>query len=143
MTIKRLDGGGWLVDIQPGGRGKKRIRKTFKAKVDALQFMRLKMSGSYAPLLSKDERRLISLTDTFKTWYELHGIHLKAHKDTYARLLALAKSMDNPLVRDFNAAMFAQYRAIRINEGISSSTLNRELSYTRLWPFFEAERSFS
>jgi len=67
----------------------------------------------------------------FKTWYELHGIHLKAHKDTYARLLALAKSMDNPLVRDFNAAMFAQYRAKRIEEGISTSTLNRELSYIK------------
>ena len=131
MTIKRLDNGGWLVDIQPGGRGKKRLRKTFKAKVDALQFMRNKMAGSCSPTLAKDERRLISLSDMFKTWYELHGINLKAHKDTYARLQSLAKALNNPLVRDFNAAMFAEYRAKRIDDGISPVTLNRERSYVK------------
>ena len=37
MTIKKAEGG-WLVDIQPGGRGHKRIRKTLTTKSEALQF---------------------------------------------------------------------------------------------------------
>ena len=37
MAIKKTDAG-WLVDIQPGGRGSKRYRKTFGTKGEALAY---------------------------------------------------------------------------------------------------------
>lgn len=37
MAIKKMEGG-WLVDIQPGGRGSKRFRKTLGTKSEALAY---------------------------------------------------------------------------------------------------------
>jgi hypothetical protein len=63
--ISKIENGHWRVDIQPGGRGHKRIRKTCKAKVDAVRFERWALSqhdaGTLGPHLDKDKRRLSDL----------------------------------------------------------------------------------
>ena len=35
MAIKKMRASGWLVDAQPGGRGGKRFRKSFKTQAEA------------------------------------------------------------------------------------------------------------
>ncbi len=121
---------GWLVDIQPAGRGGKRYRKTFKVKADALRWeTAIKAKATDDPtfqLPRKDTRRLSEL---IQLWYDLHGINLKSSGDTYRRLMALTHALGDPLAYLLSAKHFAEYRAKRIAEGLNPSTLNRERSY--------------
>jgi integrase len=109
--------GGWRVDCQPGGRGAKRIRKTFKRKADL---------GEEWQRPQKDNRRL---SDLVKLWFDLHGVNLKASGDTYRRLIAMCEQMGDPLASKFEAGKFADYRSKRIAQGVKPVTLNRERSY--------------
>jgi integrase len=129
MTVKRVPGG-WLLDFQPGGRGAKRIRKTFERKADALEYERVvrgKIAGGqdWRPV-KKDGRRL---SDLVKLWFDLHGVNLKASGDTYRRLIAMCEAMGDPIASSFHAGIFADYRSRRISEGVKPVTLNRERSY--------------
>ncbi|CAG0983459.1 Tyrosine recombinase XerD [Methylophilaceae bacterium] len=131
MAIKKSDTG-WLADIQPGGRGAKRYRKTFKTKAEALAWeawlkTQVNQSSEWTPQ-KRDTRRL---TDLVELWHQHHGNQLKAGKDTYARLLNMVAAMGNPPAETFNTATFAAYRTRRINEGITASNMNREHAYLR------------
>lgn len=131
MAIKKTEKG-WQVDVQPAGRGGKRFRKTFKTQRDAKQWetwAKAQVQGKvdWQPE-KKDSRRLRELVDL---WYRLHGVNLKAHKDTYSRLCHMTDAMGNPLVSSFGAQRFAEYREKRLGEGITANTLNREHSYLK------------
>lgn len=127
MTIKRTDSG-WLVDIQPGGRGEKRIRRTFPTKAEAMAFERKMMSGGPSAVPVRDARRL---SDLVTTWYALHGCQLK-ERDRRRRLLESAvRAMGNPRAVQFTAEQFATYRAERLASGVSRNTVNHEHAYLR------------
>lgn len=130
---------GWLVDIQPGGRGGKRYRKTLTTKAEALAYeawlkTKVTQSPEWQPA-QRDKRRLLDLVNI---WYQHHGINLRA-KNTYTRLQNLCVALGNPMAEEFKSEMFAQYRARRMNEGITANTMNREHSYLRA-VFNELER---
>jgi len=130
---------GWLVDIQPGGRGGKRYRKTLTTKAEALAYeawlkTKVTQSPEWQPA-KKDGRRLLELVDI---WHKHHGIHLRA-KNTYTRLQNLCVALGNPVAEEFTSEIFAQYRAKRMNEGMTANTMNREHSYLRA-VFNELER---
>ncbi|SNB59582.1 hypothetical protein SAMN04487880_3647, partial [Marinobacter sp. es.042] len=46
--IRKLPSGRWQVDIQPGGRGQKRVRKSFDSKAEALRFERWALNSHAA-----------------------------------------------------------------------------------------------
>lgn len=131
MTIKRTDSG-WLVDIQPAGRGGKRFRKTVKTQAEAkahetwLKSQVIQNAG-WAPK-KKDLRKL---SDLIGLWFEHHGIGLSSGKDTNQRLLAMAAAMGNPNASSFTASMFAEYRTRRLEAGVSANNMNREHAYLR------------
>lgn len=131
MTIKRSNSG-WLVDLQPGGRGGKRFRKTFETKAEAKSWeawlkTQVNQKADWAPD-KRDNRKLIELIDT---WFEHHGVGLRSGKNTYSRLTSLCTAMGNPTAETFNAGMFSEYRAKRLASGISANNLNREHAYLR------------
>jgi integrase len=131
MAIKKTDAG-WLVDIQPGGRGSKRFRKTFNTKAEALAYeawLKTKVSTSpdWAPA-KRDLRKLSSLVDL---WYQHHGAQLRAGQDTYNRLKALCVAIGDPPADRFDAGMFAEYRNKRLAAGLSANSMNREHAYLR------------
>jgi site-specific recombinase XerD len=122
---------GWLVDIQPGGRGEKRFRKSFPLKAEALRYeswlkTKITQNPEWMPA-GKDTRRL---SDLVEVWQKHHGINLRA-KNTYSRLINLCKALGNPTVDTFNVNMFVEYRSQRLNQGISANNLNREHAYLR------------
>ncbi len=123
---------GWLVDIQPAGRGGKRYRKTFKVKADALRWeTAIKAKATDDPtfqLPRKDTRRLSEL---IQLWYDLHGISLRAGQSTCRKLQNVASGMGNPIASAFTLSHFADYRAKRIAAGAKPATVNRERSYLR------------
>ncbi|MBR8133269.1 phage integrase [Burkholderia ambifaria] len=131
MTIKKTDAG-WLVDIQPGGRGAKRVRKTLKTLAEAKSYeawLRTKVNqdAEWAPA-RRDLRRL---SDLIAVWYEYHGRSLRSGEDTKRRLIAMSEAMGNPVADKFSVQLFADYREMRLRSGISVSNMNREHSYLR------------
>lgn len=123
---------GWLVDIQPGGRGSKRYRKTLPTKAEALMYEAwLKTKVTQTPEWQppkKDGRRLLDLVEL---WHKHHGTNLRAGENTYSRLKHLCAALGNPTAEQFKPEMFADYRAKRLAEGISANNLNREHAYLR------------
>jgi integrase len=132
MTIKKTTTGRHQVDIQPGGRDGKRIRKTFKLKADALAYERhiqakVQSTPDWSP--PKKDRRLLS--ELIEIWYTHHGSGLRAGVDTKKRLLTMCQAMGNPMADTFTVDVFAEYRTKRIAAGITQSNMNREQSYLR------------
>lgn len=131
MTIKKVETG-WLVDIQPGGRGQKRLRKTLKTKQEALAWENWARTQKNQNREWKPQRRdTRHLTDLIDLWYESHGQQLRSGLGTKIRLIAAAEAMGNPAAEDFTASMFARYRTDRIEAGISPANQNREHAYLR------------
>ncbi len=140
MAISKSSSGGWLVDIQPGGRGAKRFRKTFKTKAEALGWEAwLKTQVTQSPEWQPAKRDRRTLLDLVDLWHKHHGINLRAGADTHKRLQNLTKALGNPYADQFRPEMFAEYRAKRLSEGITANNLNREQSYLRA-VFNELER---
>lgn len=131
MAIKRSNSG-WLVDSQPGGRGGRRFRKTFKTQAEAKAYeawlsTQINQDAKWAPE-KRDTRKLSELIDL---WHEHHGVSLKAGANTYSRLKLLCQALGNPVADRFTVAMFATYRSARLSAGIAHNSVNREHAYLR------------
>lgn len=131
MAIKK-DGERWKVDVQPGGRGEKRIRKWFDTKAEALRFERhiqaAHQSGKpWDAGEKRDKRRLNSLAEL---WFTHHGKNLKDGERRKRELLNIAEAMGNPLASGLKAKDFAEYRAKRL-ENVEALTANRDLAYVK------------
>lgn len=131
MALKHTKNKLWQVDIQPGGRGAKRIRKTFQTKSEALQFeawAKTKAATTEAwEMPKKDLRRLSELIEI---WQSHHGINLR-HRSTYPTLVRMCQALGNPVAENLNTEDFAAYRTTRIAQGITPNTVNREHAYLR------------
>lgn len=120
------------MDSQPGGRGAKRFRKTFKTQAEAKAYD----AWLHTQLLAKPEwqpakRDVRKLSEVMDLWFAHHGSGLRAGADTRRRLLAVAHALGDPQVSQFTVDMFAQYRTRRLAQGVTANNLNREHSYMR------------
>jgi integrase len=132
MTIKQTKSGNWQVNIQPGGRAGKRLKKSFEKKADALAWERhVRAKNQETPEWLPPKKDARKLSDVIDTWHELHGIGLSAGDDTLARLKKICVALKDPPAASFNAEMFAEYRKKRLDAGVTQTTLNLELSYTK------------
>jgi integrase len=123
---------GWLVDIQPEGRGGKRYRKTLKTKAEALRWeawliAKVTKTPDWEPP-KKDQRRL---SDLLEIWYEGHGKQLRDAVHRQKILKNAISRLENPKASNFSAAHFIGYRSQRLAEGIKEATANREHAYLR------------
>ncbi|MCW5134611.1 phage integrase [Burkholderia cenocepacia] len=131
MSIKKTDAG-WLVDVQPGGRGAKRVRKTLATLAEAKAYdawlrTQVNQDNAWMPA-RRDLRRLTNLIDT---WYQHHGRSLRSGDDMKRRLMAMAEAMRDPVADKFSVQTFAVYRDERLKAGISPANMNREHAYLR------------
>ena len=131
MAIKKVENG-WLVDVQPAGRGGKRYRKTFQMQREAKAWenwlkTQINKNSEWAPE-RRDTRKLLELA---QSWWDNHGKNLRAGEDTYNRIQAAIKSMGNPIASEFTTSNFSKYRSDRIEAGIKLNTINREHAYLR------------
>ena len=127
--IKKLPSGRWQVDIQPGGRGQKRVRKSFDTKGEALRFERWVIARQEAGEDWNPKQDKRTLTDLVKLWYAHHGHALKDGESRKRKLNALAERLGNPRASHFTSGDFAAYRLVRLEEGLSANTLNHEQAY--------------
>jgi len=128
--IKKLPSGRWQVDVQPGGRGQKRIRKSFDAKSEAQRFERWVLSqhdsGGSVPHLKKDRRKLSEL---LQVWYLAHGKYLRDGERRYRHLKRMAEAFGNLTAARLTANEYLVYRALRIEKGTAPKTCNNDLGY--------------
>lgn len=137
MTIKRTDSG-WLVDIQPGGRGSKRYRKTFATKLEAQRWDRyMRAQVDRAPDWQPPERDRRRLSELVRIWYDGHGNQLRDGRRRRDALLRCVQAMGDPVM--LTAQTFSQYRVQRLAAGVSANTVNHEHAYLRAM-FSELER---
>lgn len=124
--------GGWLVDIQPEGRGGKRYRKTLPTKAEAERWKawlvaKVTKVPDWKPP-RKDTRRL---SDLIELWHEGHGKQLRDSQHRHRILIRLAEQIGNPTASEFTATQFTAYRTQRLKAGIKEATTNREHAYLR------------
>jgi len=135
MAIKRAEKkgeSGWVVDSQPGGRGGKRYRKTFKTQAEAKVWEAwLKTNVSKNSAWSPEKRDIRKMSALAKIWYDEHGTELGAGEDTYSRIKTAIKTMGDPIASEFSTTTFTAYRTARSKGGVSLNTLNREHAYLR------------
>ncbi|WP_299947171.1 tyrosine-type recombinase/integrase [uncultured Microbulbifer sp.] len=141
MAINKLESGRWQVDIQPEGRGGKRVRRTFDTKVECVRWERVQRTnadrGGWAPP-QRDKRSLRALVNT---WYKLHGHTLKRGEERRNWLFSLCDMMGDPLAKSVTAEFYAEFRQKRLAGGlkankrhrgsITAKTCNHELTYLR------------
>lgn len=131
MTIKAVKTG-WQVNIQPGGRSGKRVKKTFPTKAEAIAWERhvqakTQQNPEWSPP-KKDSRKLSDLVDV---WFQHHGVGLKDGEGRKRILIAMCNAMGNPRADLFTPNQFADYRLRRLEAGITANTMNREQAYLR------------
>ncbi|MBP4002472.1 phage integrase [Pseudomonas koreensis] len=116
MTVKKLDDGRYEVDCRPEGRNGPRIRKKFRTKNEAMVYERQILGngahGVFEKKTKADERRLSELVEL---WFSLHGQGLKSGTSVRRELRNMVLRMGNPLVCNFTADTFANYRSDRLS----------------------------
>ena len=122
--LKKIDGG-WLVDIQPAGRGGKRFRKKFTNQAEAKNWEAwTKTQVIKAAEWEPEKKETRKLSRLIELWYKHHGHGLNSGLDTKNRLLNLAKAIKDPVSDQFKSEDFAVYRSERIASGISQNNIN-------------------
>ena len=138
MSVRKQKSGKWLFEkYLEGGR---RIRKTFATKGEALAYESyIEEQAATKPWIAenRDRRRL---SDLVNTWYLSHGKTLKDGERVKKILEFICESTGNPIVDDFTAKLFTDYRKRRMSgelyrtdsvKTVSLRTLNLELVYLR------------
>lgn len=128
MAIKKLDDGRYELDTRTGGRTSKRVRKIFNRRADAVAYERY-MLGKFQrkewdPAAQIDRR---TLDDIRELWWLYHGQTQKNGEIENRHLIKTITALDNPQVGEVNKRMLIVHRSRRLAQGISASTINRDI----------------
>lgn len=127
MSIKKLDDGRYEVDIRPRGTLGRRVRRKFDRKTEAQAFERHVQSNYHDKewLEKPADQRLLS--DLISLWWSFQG---KNHDygDSYRkRMEKVCRDMGSPRAYMLTRSLLMKYRSTRLQEGVSASTINRDL----------------
>ncbi|WP_374089748.1 tyrosine-type recombinase/integrase [Methylomicrobium lacus] len=126
MSIKK-ENGKYKLDIRPNGAKGKRIIRLFDSKSQALQYQNQLLSGKLENQADQAPVDNLRLSDLVEKWYSLHGRSLKSALGTKKRLLKLSDTLGNPVASSISPDVIADYRKLRLDDGISPATINREV----------------
>ncbi|EGI5515088.1 tyrosine-type recombinase/integrase [Salmonella enterica subsp. enterica serovar Idikan] len=127
MSIKKLEGGQYEVDVWPRGRNGKRIRRRFEKKQEAVLFERYVLANADKKEwlgASVDRRTLSELLDT---WWLLYGQTQENGEIEKRHLNKTIRALGDPAINRLNKRMIAQHRSQRLEDGISAATINRDI----------------
>ncbi|EAB8439226.1 tyrosine-type recombinase/integrase [Salmonella enterica subsp. enterica serovar Newport] len=128
MAIKKLDDGRYELDTRTGGRTSKRIRKIFNRRADAVAYERYILGKfqrkEWDPAAQTDRR---TLDDIRELWWLYHGQTQKNGEIENRHLIKTITALDNPQVGEVNKRMLIVHRSRRLAQGISASTINRDI----------------
>lgn len=132
--IRKTDDDHWLVDIQPGGRAGKRIKRTFKTQAEAKRFLHLFEAKAIDKPWNPPKKDRRNLSELVEIWWASHGQHLAAGENTKSRILHFCKQIGDPSACDFSSKMFSAWRAEathREKQSMKANSVNRVHAYVR------------
>lgn len=127
MSIKKLEGGQYEVDVYPRGRNGKRIRRRFDKKQEAVLFERYVLVNADKKewLGASVDRR--NLSELLEAWWLLYGQTLENGEIEKRHLNKTIRALGDPAINRLNKRMIAQHRSQRLEDGISAATINRDI----------------
>lgn len=129
---KAKDGQGYIIDISMAGNKNERTRARRKTLGEAKHYRdtvreKWKANPEWKPKqVRADNRRLSELIDK---WYDLYGKTLTDGARRRNKLRIAVTYMDNPIARQFDKKMLADYRNKRLANKIAKKTINNEHGY--------------
>lgn len=127
MSIRKVDGDRYLLDVRLPLEGNKRIRRLFNTIEDAISFESIIFSAGMTNTQNhgpSDNRRLRELCDA---WWAYYGHTLKNGKVEYRHLIKTIAFLNNPCVQALSNKVIIKHRSDRLSVGIKPSTINRDI----------------
>lgn len=127
MTIKKRADGRYEVDIYARGRSGKRFRRIFDRKQEAALFERYVMANADKKewLGASTDRR--TLSELLNIWWLLYGRTLENGNAEKRHLDKTIRALGDPAVNRLTKRTIAQHRSERLDSGISTATVNRDI----------------
>lgn len=125
--IRKLNGC-WQVDVQPGGRVGRRIRKTFATHGEAERFQRYVMGQSVTTPWNPPPADHRTFHDLVERWWELHGSTLRRGLERKRALLRIADRLPVRYARNLTRQIVIADRSKRSLE-VSPDTVNHDIAY--------------
>lgn len=133
MIRKRPDGQ-WLVDVQPGGRSGKRLKRVFQTQAEAKRFQHHIEAQAIQQPWNPRPRDRRKLSELVEAWHQAHGQHLAAGENTRSRLIHFAQQIGDPNGKDVTPKLFAAWRTAamaRTEQPMKAGGVNRILAYLK------------
>lgn len=128
MSIKTLDDGRYEVDIRPVGRDGKRIRRKFDRKSEARAFeLHVMATAGKREEWHKAKAERRKLSELVAAWYEVYGATISTGVIERRHLLKSAAHLNDVMANALTKKQLQQMRTSRLSEGISASTINRDM----------------
>lgn len=111
MSIKKLEGGQYEVDVYPRGRNGKRIRRRFDKKQEAVLFERYVLVNADKKewLGASVDRR--TLSELLEAWWLLYGQTLENGEIEKRHLNKTIRALGDPAVNRLSKRTIAQHRS--------------------------------
>jgi len=127
MAIKKLDDGRYEVDIRPRGREGRRIRRKFERKAEAIAFERYTLANASQKEWATQRTDRRTLTELLEAWWQYHGQNHEHGKKERGHLLKTIDGLGDLPVSRLSKKCLMDYRSLRLREGISAATINRDM----------------
>lgn len=127
MSIKKLDDGRYEVDIRPRGREGRRIRRKFERKAEAVAFERYTLANANQKEWAGQRADRRTLKELLDLWWKYHGQNHEHGQKEFNHLLKTISGLGDIPVSRMNKRMLMDYRSARLRDGISPTTINRDM----------------
>ncbi|HEY1843674.1 MAG TPA: tyrosine-type recombinase/integrase [Buttiauxella sp.] len=127
MTIKKLDDGRYEVDIRPRGREGRRIRRKFERKAEAIAFERYTLANANTNEWAGQQADRRTLKELLDVWWKYHGQNHEHGTKEFNHLLKTINGLGDIPASRINKRLLMDYRSVRLKDGISASTINRDM----------------
>lgn len=127
MAIKKLDDGRYEVDIRPRGRDGKRIRRKFERKAEALAFERYTIANASQKEWGGQRADRRTLSELLDIWWKYHGQNHEHGTKEFNHLLKTISGIGDIPVSRMSKRALMDYRSMRLRDGISAATINRDM----------------
>ena len=142
MSIKGRDDGRYELDIRPRGREGRRIRWKFGKKSEAVAFERYMFANANTKEWAGQRTDRRTLKELLDVWWKYHGQNHGHGTKKFNALVKNITGLDDIPVSRMNKRLLMDYRFARLRDGISPSTINRDMYcfsgvFTKLIPLEE------
>ncbi|HEJ7816693.1 TPA: tyrosine-type recombinase/integrase [Serratia marcescens] len=127
MSIKKLDDGQYQVDIRPNGREGRRIRRKFDRKAEAEAFQRYVLTNANNKEWAEKRADRRTLTELLNVWWLFYGQSQENGTIEKRHLKKTIKALGDITVNKLNKRVLTLHRSQRLTDGISASTINRDM----------------